>query len=763
MPAKRRRKMSARILKAASSGIRLQILNFLFDRGPLSYTEIMSLLRLNPSRDAGRFAYHLKELLNTDLVEPDPKTKKYRLTDLGKLVLSVTEEIEKKAFKRRKMMVRTSKLSIEEFDRNKIVNVLIEEASVPVSLAQKIAREAEKRLQEFKTKYLTAPLIREMVNAILVEKGLEEYRHKLTRLGLPVHDVSRLIQRVGNQGLSVETVRQAAGDAVFEEYTLLNVLPRDVADAHISGYLHLKNLGSWILKIEEAFHDVRYFLGSGLNLGKSSFCSKPKSFHSALLMISNLAKAATYEVSEEQTIDHFNVFLAPYIKNLAADEVKEALRNFIHSLNQFLSYQGLPVPVSLGIETNVPDFLLEKEAVEPGGSASGTYADFAEEAQAVASLLLEVLQEESKNSFFTSPNVLVKVRNESFKDSSCEHVLLKAHELAAQTGLPYFVSLRGEGQRSASYSATGSRLAGDWKKDWELDTLRTGNLGTVFLNLPRLTYDARGDESVFFRLLDEHLEMGVRALEIKYQAMRRRTREGLLPFLTQELDGNRYFRLENSSRNVSFIGLNEAVRSLSGKMLHEDSAALQLAIKIVQYVLRYTRRLWRKPARALPSMASSARAAQRLAELDVEKYGWGLVKTQGGKEAPLYTEMVAVPLNIDVPLKERLKVEETFHELCPGGHLSIIQVADTPQNPEELLSSTKEIVTSYRVGLFAYNRNVSYCSRCKRISFGFPPKCPSCGSTNKLTHFSRFSAKYLPLTEVPSILNERVSYVLTFH
>ena len=39
-----------RILKAVSSPLRLQILNLLFDRGSLSYTELMGSLKMNPSR-----------------------------------------------------------------------------------------------------------------------------------------------------------------------------------------------------------------------------------------------------------------------------------------------------------------------------------------------------------------------------------------------------------------------------------------------------------------------------------------------------------------------------------------------------------------------------------------------------------------------------------------------------------------------------------------------------------------------------------------
>ena len=186
------RARGVKVLKAVSSPLRLQILNLLFDKGGLSYTELMNALKMNPSRDAGRFAYHLKFLLKADLIEPDSEAKKYNLTDLGKMVLDVADRVEKKADKPRGLTIRTSHYTLEEFDANKIANSLIKEAKMPPELAQKAAKEAEKRLIKSKTKYLTAPLVREVVNGILVEKGLEDYRHKLTRLGMPVHEVTVL-------------------------------------------------------------------------------------------------------------------------------------------------------------------------------------------------------------------------------------------------------------------------------------------------------------------------------------------------------------------------------------------------------------------------------------------------------------------------------------------------------------------------------------------------------------------------------------------
>ncbi|UCC33166.1 MAG: winged helix-turn-helix transcriptional regulator, partial [Candidatus Bathyarchaeota archaeon] len=110
------------MLKATSSPLRLKILGLLFERGSLSYTELMNALRLNPTRDAGRFAYHLKLLLKANLIDPEAKTRKYVLTDLGRTMVDFTEDIEQQFLRRKKMVVRTSRLAMEDFDRTKIVD-----------------------------------------------------------------------------------------------------------------------------------------------------------------------------------------------------------------------------------------------------------------------------------------------------------------------------------------------------------------------------------------------------------------------------------------------------------------------------------------------------------------------------------------------------------------------------------------------------------------------------------------------------------------
>jgi anaerobic ribonucleoside-triphosphate reductase len=721
--------------------LRMKLLLILVEKGPQSYTDLMKILKLNPSRDAGRFAYHLKYLLKADLIEPDVDNKEYRLTDLGKTMIDFTEDIQEQFFQRKKILVRTSRLAMEEFDRNKIVESLVKEANVPITQAQKIARETEKRLLEFKTKYLTAPLIREIVNAILLEKGLEEYRHKLTRLGLPVFDVNQLIKSTGTTSQSAETIHRAAADAVMEEYTLLSVLPRDIADAHLSGGLHLKSLGIWVLKPDQFMHDLRFFLQRGLSRGEMNIQEPsylpPKTLESALLTASNILKIAATEVSGEQALDFFNVFLAPFTKGLSEERICYGLRLFISNLNQPILERG-SVGASLGLEFLVPDFLQEKEAIGPEGKTVGHYGDFVEESRRLASILLKVMFEDDRHKPIFNPHLIIKVRPEALKDKNCASLLFESHKLAAENGLPYFANLSSKEQKMASYTSTGFRLTADWREEWELDTLQTSSVDSVIINLPRVTYESGGKETNFFRLLDEQLEMALRALEIKYRTIKQRAKENLLPFLMQKTNGDQYFRIKNSARIISFVGLNEAIHAFFGTALRQEGETLDFAKKIVAYLSSDIGKHSRKPeTRATLAMVPAADAAKRLAELDAEKYGWAKVRAQGTKEKPFYTDLVALPLRVDASWKERLRVEENFHRLASGGHLAVLPVPDSEQDPDKLLSFTKDVAETNGVGLYVFNRNISYCASCQKTFVGKLERCPSCGSVNMLQSFSR--------------------------
>ncbi|MDH5754679.1 MAG: ArsR family transcriptional regulator [Candidatus Bathyarchaeota archaeon] len=733
-----RRLHGVKVLKAISSSIRLRILNLLFDKGPLSYTELMSSLKMNPSRDAGRFAYHLKFLLKADLIEADVEAKKYCLTELGKIVIDVADEIAKKAFKPRKMLVRTSHSALEEFDANKITDSLTKEANMPAELAQKVAKEVEKRLLKSKTKYLTAPLVREVVNAVLIEKGLEEYRHKLTRLGLPVYDVSTLVETKSKASQGSASIHETAGEIVLKEYMLLNIFPRDIADANLSGLLHINGLSYWVLKPSEIMHDLRFFFKNGLNLEKINAFQPsyppPKSLDSALSATFNVLLHSAKEVGEAQTLDYFNVFLAPFVKDIETSKVKEAFRLFISNINQHVA------SVSLGLELAIPDFMAEKQAIGPFGKRLDNYGDFTGESQLIASLLFEIFAEESVHKPLLNPRIIVKICPETFVNEKAKTVLLQAHRLAGEKGIPYFANLLGKTSENSVFSASGFRLRADLMGDWEIDILRTGSLGCVTINLPRIAYESKRDETKFFEILKERLEMATRALEIKHRALKQNGK-GLLPFLMQNVDGDQYFRLEYCSRLINLVGLKEAAEAFHGKNIYDDGKALEFAQQITQHILAFTRKIGKRRGKRLtPALLPSFKASERLAQLDIERYGIAKVRFSGTREKPFYSTVSKLTLQDGEIPQEFLKVERKLRGLHAGGCLTVIELGKVEHNPDELMSLTKQIVENYGIEFFTYDRQLTYCVNCKRSWFGLLHKCPSCGATSTLTVFNRFTS-----------------------
>jgi ribonucleoside-triphosphate reductase len=108
-----------------------------------------------------------------------------------------------------------------------------------------------------------------------------------------------------------------------------------------------------------------------------------------------------------------------------------------------------------------------------------------------------MVEEETQKPLF-QPHLILNLTASDLKEKALEPLLLKAHTLAVKYGTLYFANLTPEWQKGATYLATGVRLAQDWTGDWELDTLRTGNLGTVVVNLPRLVYEAKNNQNNFF-------------------------------------------------------------------------------------------------------------------------------------------------------------------------------------------------------------------------------------------------------------------------
>jgi len=62
-------------------------------KGPQIYPELKFLAGFKSKEESGKFAYHLRRLLREKLVALNKSERRYKITNLGWLVLNLTEEI----------------------------------------------------------------------------------------------------------------------------------------------------------------------------------------------------------------------------------------------------------------------------------------------------------------------------------------------------------------------------------------------------------------------------------------------------------------------------------------------------------------------------------------------------------------------------------------------------------------------------------------------------------------------------------------------
>jgi ribonucleoside-triphosphate reductase len=476
-------------------------------------------------------------------------------------------------------------------------------------------------------------------------------------------------------------------------------------------------------------------------------------------MIQNVYRLGIAEISGEQSFDLFNIFLAPYVEDTPEDSVRESLALFLSSVGQDLPL-GAPQPgLSLGLEYAVPEFLENVEAVGPGGRTMGVYRDYHEEAGVVLDALLEATSQEALVSPLVSPRLIFKIRDSAERKEETRSRVLKTHELAASRTLPYIALLR-DASRDC-YTATGLRLSDDWGKQWESDCYRTGCMATIFLNLPRLAYDARKEDDRLFKAMTDALALILEAFKIKRKFMVDRLKQTILPLLFGSGQGTPYFREKMASYAVAILGLNEACLAHTGSELKKDTLAF--GEKVLQELKRQTETASENlGTRVVLSERPGDDATSRLAELDVEHYGKSTVSAQGGRSYPFYTDLPGVPLTSKIPLGERLAIEGALQALTPGGHLATISV-DTKATAEVLLSMTREAAAS-NVRFITYSRAYSFCKNCNRIMMGLITSCSSCASDN-IAHYGRSSSTYVPLALWPEgkkrTIEKRAMYSLS--
>ncbi len=667
---------------------RLDILKILNIKGPLTYSALKTLAGFKSKKESGKFAYHLRKLVRQLLIQLNRQERKYTVTNLGRLVLNLTRQIEEQSLvESGKLYVRTSRQTMEEFNADRILQSLVKEAGMPVELAQKITSETESRLYKFQTQYLTAPLIREMVNALLVEHNLEEYRHKLTRLGMPIYDVTQLLNKAGDDGSDVDSLIKQTGSAVFSEYLLLEQLPRDVADAHLAGDMHLSNAGSWGLTPDTVFVDLLTVKASGFNpkgrLLYAPMLRSPDNMDGAFTILENISSLLWKEASVEIVYRNFLQYLAPFTRSKPKRDLEFALRQFFSVVSTILPVWEKPA-VTLELDPQQHEEA-GKEATDKLFEATlDAYRTFIEETPRPEIRLLV-----SKPSSSTQTDVL----------KQCAAILHGGGRLAFDT----------PGAKRSFLGISSDVLPQELQGDY------VSVLHNLSLNLPRLAYDSNQDETYFRAKLAMLIGIASDALTTRRQVLERVIKKGLLPILSF---GSDVVNVQAMPLIMNMVGFEETLSNLTKDASPEVRTSL--AEKIVHTASQVAAEKAGKNERLGVAIVEDDGAA-RLASLDGEKYGKANLQSlqnEAYSHAPKLTMA-------DLQDKNRVDHVRKLSSGLSGG-LSVRLDASSLDTREiyNLLTSAID-----KLPFFKVDRMTSVCRNCGYKLTPEAGRCKRCRST----------------------------------
>jgi ribonucleoside-triphosphate reductase (formate) len=643
------------------------------------------------------------------------------------------------------LFVRTSEETISDWDRAKIVDALIRETLVDQDTANEISRDAERMIRKSGVKIVTAPLIRELVNAKLIEKGLENARKMHTRLGMPVFDVDSLILHPNKENANVphgpEATNLTLAERIKKEYALLSVFSQDVADAHMNGDVHIHDLG-FIDRPYCSGQSLEFIKRFGLNLPHSLSMAKPAK-HPEVLLAHLVKFAAALQSNFAGAIgwDAVNIFFAPYLEGMSDNDVKQLAQMLIFEFSQqAVARGGQAIFSDINIYWEVPKHFENTPAIGPEGKFTGkTYGEYEKEGQRFAWKLFEVFKEgDGAGRPFFFPKPIVHITEKFFRTEGHMDFLYHISDVAGDKGNTYFVFDRGDTAKISeccrlSFKLEESDLL-DAKEPWRM---RYCALQNVSLNLPRMAYLAKNDDTKLFNLITERFVLAVKAHKEKRVFLEKLLslgEDGPLSLLTMKRDDMPYLRFDKASHLIGMVGLNELVQIHTGEEMHASKSALKFGLKIIAHMNLLADKMKRQEGmRILLEQTPAESTSYRFARLDLRYFSPASGKVIKGDIASgevYYTN--STHLNVKYPMNpiERVTSEGIFHPLIEAGSISHVWIGEAQPSKEaiaDFVIKTFKFTTSDQI---AFSPEFTTCNKCNRTGRGLSNTCEYCGSAD---------------------------------
>ncbi|GAA3913168.1 anaerobic ribonucleoside-triphosphate reductase [Gibbsiella dentisursi] len=558
-------------------------------------------------------------------------------------------------------------------------------------------------------------------------------------------NVALLNENANKDSKVIPTQRDLLAGIVAKHYAKQHILPRDVVLAHERGEIHYHDLdySPFFPMFNCMLIDLKGMLTNGFKMGNAEI-EPPKSISTATAVTAQIIAQVASHIYGGTTINRIDEVLAPFVSESYNKHRKVAeqwqipeAEDYAMARTEKECYDAFQ---SLEYEVNTLHTANGQTPFVTFGFGLGTSWQSRMIQQSILKNRIAGLGKNRKTAVF--PKLVFAIRdglNHRFDDPNYDIKQL-ALECASKRMYPDILNYDQVVKVTGSFKTPmGCRsFLGTYEENGELIHDGRNNLGVISLNLPRIALEAKGDESRFWALLDDRLNLAKKALMTRIARL-----EGIkarvAPILYMEGacgvrlkaddDIAEIFRNGRASISLGYIGIHETINALFGteKHLYDDDTLRAKGIAIVERLSAATES-WKKETGYGFSLYStpSENLCDRFCRLDTAEFG----VVPGVTDKGYYTNSFHLDVEKKVNPYDKLDFEAPYPPLASGGFICYGEYPNLQHNLKAL-----EDVWDYsytRVPYYGTNTPIDECYECgftgefECTSKGFT--CPKCGN-----------------------------------
>ena len=543
------------------------------------------------------------------------------------------------------------------------------------------------------------------------------------------------VKENANAQKSVNGMNNYIRETFTRQYWLHEIYPESIRKAHLSGDLHLHDLGFFGPYC--AGWDLKQLLVDGFGGVPGKVESKPaKHLRSFLGQVVNSTFTTQGETAGAQAWSSFDTYCAPFIRydNLDYKTVKQALQEFIFNLN-VPTRVGFQCPFSnLTFDIKPPRTMQDQAVIIGGEMQKETYGEFQAEMDMLNLAFCEIMMEgDKKGRVFTFPIPTINVTKDFDWNSP---VVNRFMEITCKYGIPYFSNYVSSDLSPEDALSMCCRLRLDTgelrKRGGGLfgSNPLTGSIGVVTINLPRIGYLAKSKEDFKIRLL-EQMEIAKESLEIKRKTIEEQTAKGMYPYSAnylknvKERTGYYWF---NHFNTIGLIGMNETCLNFFKEDI-TTAEGQQFALDTLDFMREVIARFQEETGHVYNLEATPAEGTSySLARLDKERYHDIIT---AGEDVPYYTNSSQLPVGFTDDIFETLDLQDELQCKYTGGTVLHLYLGEQIKDIEIAKQLLKKAFTHYKLPYLSLTPTFSVCPDHGYLN-GEVYQCPECGAETEV-------------------------------